>query len=162
MDFYTDERTALFIDGAETILACRALGFNIDFKKLRNLFSSRTRLLRATYYTLVGDEQEDSSTRSLTDWLAYNGYSVVAKPERTILSGGVRRGSANSIAVDLAIDALRLSPGLDHAVLFSGLPDFRYLLASLQKSGCRVSVVASRKSPECAVWTSCAARPTSS
>jgi uncharacterized LabA/DUF88 family protein len=151
MDFYTHERTALFIDGVDTISACRALGFNIDFKKLLGLFIAKTRLLRATYYTLAGDEPDDTTTRSLIDWLAYNGYAVVSKPERAIGSGGIRRGTANSIAVDIAVDAIRLSADLDHAVLFSGQGDFRYLLASLQKGGCRVSVVSSRKAAECAV-----------
>ncbi|MFZ9949240.1 MAG: NYN domain-containing protein, partial [Gemmobacter sp.] len=36
--FYKDDRLALFIDGANVHAACRALGFDIDYKLLRQEF----------------------------------------------------------------------------------------------------------------------------
>ena len=45
------------------------------------------------------------------------------------------------MGVELAVDALRLAPQLDHIVLFTGDGDYRALVASLQEMGRRVSVI---------------------
>ncbi len=39
MIFYPQERLALFIDGSNLYSAARALGFDIDYKKLLKLFA---------------------------------------------------------------------------------------------------------------------------
>ena len=46
LNFYPNERTALFIDGANLYAAARALGFDIDYKRLLALFSKQGRLVR--------------------------------------------------------------------------------------------------------------------
>jgi uncharacterized LabA/DUF88 family protein len=148
MNFYYNERTALFIDGADLDATCKALGFHVDFKKVLELFRSTTRLIRATYYALYSEDQEYSPVRPLVDWLGYNGYMTVSKPAKEISDSSGRHYVANSIAVELTIDAIQLAPSLDHIVLFSGSADFRSLLAALQKSGRRVTVISSRKAAE--------------
>jgi uncharacterized LabA/DUF88 family protein len=148
MNFYYNERTALFIDGADLDATCKALGFHVDFKKVLELFRSTTRLIRATYYALYSEQQEYSPVRPLVDWLGYNGYMTMSKPAKEISDSVGRHYVANSIAVELTIDALQLAPALDHVVLFSGSADFRSLLAALQKSGRRVTVISSRKAAE--------------
>ena len=45
------ERTALFIDGANLYATAKTLGFDIDYKKLLREFQSKGRLIRAFYYT---------------------------------------------------------------------------------------------------------------
>ena len=47
MLFYPQERLALFIDGANLYSAARALGFDIDYKKLLTEFSKKGILVRA-------------------------------------------------------------------------------------------------------------------
>jgi uncharacterized LabA/DUF88 family protein len=148
MNFYYNERTALFIDGADLDATCKALGFHVDFKKVLELFRSTTRLIRATYYALYSEQQEYSPVRPLVDWLGYNGYMTVSKPAKEISDTAGRHYVANSIAVELTIDAIQLAPSLDHVVLFSGSAEFRSLLAALQKSGRRVTVISSRKAAE--------------
>ncbi|MBP6013499.1 MAG: NYN domain-containing protein [Alphaproteobacteria bacterium] len=39
--FYPQEKLALFIDGANLYATARALGFDIDYKKLLNEFSKK-------------------------------------------------------------------------------------------------------------------------
>ena len=56
MLFYPQERLALFIDGSNLYSAARALGFDIDYKKLLNVFAGKGRLMRAFYYTALTDE----------------------------------------------------------------------------------------------------------
>jgi hypothetical protein len=44
---------AVFIDGANLHATVKALGFDIDFKRLLALFAQRARLIRAHYYTAI-------------------------------------------------------------------------------------------------------------
>src|SRR3954464_13952544 len=80
--FYTEERVALFIDGANLHAAARALGFDIDYKRLLKYFQEQCRLIRAFYYTAVIEDQEYSPLRPLVDWLDYNGFTMVTKPTK--------------------------------------------------------------------------------
>jgi len=47
MSFYPQERTALFIDGSNLYAAARALGFDIDYKRLLEVFKQKGQLIRA-------------------------------------------------------------------------------------------------------------------
>ena len=67
MHFYPEERIALFIDGANLHSTAKSLSFDIDYKRLYDLFATRARLLRAFYYTAMLDEQEYSPLRPLID-----------------------------------------------------------------------------------------------
>src|ERR1700761_8708829 len=80
--FYKEERSAIFIDGANLYGAARALGFEIDYKLLLKWGASKGRLLRAFYYTALIEDQEYSPIRPLVDWLDYNGYTMVTKPTK--------------------------------------------------------------------------------
>jgi uncharacterized LabA/DUF88 family protein len=73
----SDSRFALFIDGANLYATAKALGFDIDYRRLLKEFRSRGTLVRAFYYTAVIEDQEYTSIRPLIDWLDYNGYTVV-------------------------------------------------------------------------------------
>ena len=59
------QRSAIFIDGANLYATTKALGFDIDYKKLLKEFQSRENLLRAFYYTAMIEDQEYSSIRPL-------------------------------------------------------------------------------------------------
>src|ERR687894_2427966 len=93
------------------------------------------------YYTALVEDQEYSSIRPLIDWLDYNGYRVVTKPTKEFVDSAGRRKVKGNMDIELAIDALELSPYIDHMVLFSGDGDFRSLVEAMQRRGVRVSVV---------------------
>ena len=135
------QRTALFIDGANLYQTTKALGFDIDYKKLLKEFQARDNLIRAFYYTAMIEDQEYSSIRPLIDWLDYNGYHVVTKPVREFTDTAGRRKMRGNMDIELAIDALELAPHLDQMYLFSGDGDFRSLVRAIQRKGVRVSVV---------------------
>ncbi len=145
MVFYKDERLAIFIDGANLYGTARALGFDIDYKKLVDLFSKRGRLIRAYYYTTLLEDQEYSPIRPLIDWLDYNGYTMVTKPLREYTDSQGRRRLKGSIDIDLAIDAMEIADRVDHILLFSGDGDFRRLVEALQRRGVRLSVISTVK-----------------
>jgi len=148
MNFYTDERIALFIDGANLYAAARALGFDIDYKRLLALFKKQGRLVRAFYYTALIDDQEYSPIRPLVDWLDYNGYTMVTKPTKEFTDSSGRRKIKGNMDIELATDVMEMAERLDHVVLFSGDGDFRCLVEATQRKGVRVSVVSTvRSSP---------------
>ncbi len=148
MRFSAQERTALFIDGANLYAATRSLGFDIDYRKLLDFFGSKTNLLRAYYYSALLETEEYSPLKPLTDWLAYNGYSLVTKPAKEFVDALGRRRIKGNMDIELAIDMLELASSLDHVILFSGDSDFRRLVEAVQRKGVRVTVVSSiRTSP---------------
>ena len=141
------EKIALFIDGANLYATSRALGFDIDYRKLLSSFQKRGYLLRAYYYTALVEDQEYSSIRPLIDWLDYNGYKVVTKPAKEFTDAAGRRKIKGNMDIELAIDALELAEVVDHTVIFSGDGDFRTLVEALQRRGRKVSVVSTIASP---------------
>ena len=148
MLFYPEERIALFIDGANLYAAARALAFDIDYKRLLEVFGNKGRLIRAFYYTALIEDQEYSPLRPLVDWLDYNGYTMVTKPTKEYTDATGRRKVKGNMDIELAIDVMEMAQSLDHIVLFSGDGDFRRLVEAVQRKGVRVSVVSTiRSSP---------------
>ena len=132
---------ALFIDGVSLHATSRTLGFDIDFKRLLKEFEDRGSLLRAFYYTSMIEDQEYSSIRPLTDWLSYNGYTVVTKAVKEFTDASGRRKVKGNMDIELAVDAMALADQIDQMVLFSGDGAFRYLVEAIQRRGVRVTVI---------------------
>ena len=135
------DKIALFIDGANLHATCRALGFDVDYKRLLKEFQSRGTLLRAFYFTAIIEDQEYSSVRPLIDWLDYNGYTVVTKPTKEFVDAGGRRKVKANMNIELAVNAMDLAGHIDQMFLFSGDGDFRPLLEAMQRRGVHVTVV---------------------
>jgi uncharacterized LabA/DUF88 family protein len=134
------DRIALFIDGANFHATCKALGFDVDYKRLLTEFQSRGVLLRAYYFRTIVEDREYSSVRPFIDWLGFNGYTVVTK-EPFDVSG--RRKIKGSMNVELAVHAIEIADRIDRMFLFSGNGDFSPLLKGLQRRGVLVTVVSS-------------------
>ncbi len=139
------DRTALFIDGANLYAATRSLGFDIDYRRLLEYFGAKSNLLRAYYYSALLESEEYSPLKPLTDWLAYNGYSLVTKPAKEFVDALGRRRIKGNMDIELALDMIEQAPRLDHAILFSGDADFRRLVEAVQRKGVRVSIVSTIK-----------------
>ncbi len=146
MIFYPQERIGLFIDGSNLYAAARSLGFDIDYKRLLELFAAKGRLIRAFYYTALVEDQEYSPIRPLVDWLDYNGYTMVTKPTKEFTDAAGRRKIKGNMDIELAIDVMEMAPHMDHIVLFSGDGDFRRLVEAIQRKGLRVTVVSTVRS----------------
>src|SRR5690606_14706131 len=144
--FDSREKIALFIDGANLYATSKALGFDIDYRKLLSAFHERAYLLRAYYYTALIEDQEYSSIRPLIDWLDYNGYKVVTKPAKEFTDSTGRRKIKGNMDIELTVDALELVEIVDHFVIFSGDGDFRTLVGALQRKGRKVSIVSTMQS----------------
>ena len=64
--FYRDERLALFIDGSNLYAATKALGFDIDYKRLLKLGFLAPDIVEAV---LNGEQDAPASFRTLTKWV---------------------------------------------------------------------------------------------
>jgi uncharacterized LabA/DUF88 family protein len=137
----SSNKIALFIDGANLCATAKALGFDIDYKRLLTDFQNRGKAVRVFYYTAIVEDQEYSTIRPLIDWLDYNGYTVVTKAIKEFVDASGRRKVKGNMDVELAVNALELAEHIDQMVLFSGDGDFRSLVAAMQRRGVRVTVV---------------------
>jgi uncharacterized LabA/DUF88 family protein len=143
MSVSSANRIALFVDGPNFYATAKALGLDVDYKRVLKAFDDRGTLVRAFYYTAIIEDQEYSSIRPLVDWLDYNGFTVVTKATKEFLDSAGRRKVKGNLHIELAVNAMDLSRRIDEMVLFSGDGDFRSLVEAMQRRGVRVSVVSS-------------------
>ena len=136
-------KSALFIDGQGLVSTARALGFEVDFKRLIAMFEKGHTLLRAYFYASAGPSGEYDTARPLLDWLEYNGFTVrtTVEPEHGNQEG--RRRTRQRMRIDLTVDAMETAKYLENAFLFSGDGDYRALVEALQRRGVRVTVISS-------------------
>jgi uncharacterized LabA/DUF88 family protein len=147
MDFNKNERLAVFIDGANLYQASRSLGFEVDYRNLREYFTKQGILVRVYYYAAMLDSETYSPLKPLTDWLAYNSYALVTKPAKEFTDATGRRRTKGNMDIEIAVDMMTMAHThrIDHAVLFSGDGDFRRLVEEVQRQGVRVTVISSIK-----------------
>ena len=146
MLFYPHERMALFIDGANLYAAAKALGFDIDYRRMLELFIDKGQLVRALYYTALMEDQDYSPIRPLVDWLDYNGFTMVTKPAKEFTDPQGNRKIKGNMDIELAVDVMEMAEHVHHVVIFSGDGDFRSLVEAVQRKGVRVSIVSTTKS----------------
>jgi uncharacterized LabA/DUF88 family protein len=148
MYFESEERTAVFIDGPHLFAISKNNNVDIDYQKLLEFFRQETNVIRAHYYNAIVSTTTHEDTRNpikpVTDWLDYNGYDVLVKNAHSYTdNSGTRRYKGTNFNVNLTVDALNLSPRMDHAILFVGESDFCSLVDSLKNRGVRVTVISS-------------------
>ena len=141
MIFYPNDRTALFIDGANLYATARSLDLELDYKRVRESFAARSSLIRAYYYTAIVEEHDYSPLRPLIDWLDYNGYTIVTKPAKEFTDDHGRRKVKGNMDIEIAVDMLTIADSIDHVILFSGDGDFRRLIEAVQRKGVRTTVI---------------------
>ncbi|GGY51364.1 LabA-like NYN domain-containing protein [Parvularcula lutaonensis] len=138
-----DDRTAVFIDGANLYKTAKTLGFDIDYRSLLARLKRETRLVRAHYYTAMPEDKDAdySPLRPLVDWLDYNGFTMVTKTAREFVGQDGRKRYRGSTDIELAVDMVMMASKLDCIVLFTGNGDFRHAIQRAQEQGCRVICV---------------------
>jgi len=138
-----DDKTAVFIDGANLYKTAKTLGFDIDYKALLARMKQETRLVRAHYYTAMQEDKDAdySPLRPLVDWLDYNGFTMKTKASREFTDKEGRKRYRGSTDIELAVDMVLLAGKLDCVVLFTGNGDFKHAIMRMQEMGCRVICV---------------------
>ena len=145
MPLYEDDKTALFIDGANLYATTRGLGMQLDFSAMLEYFEERTRLVHSFYFSALSDSEEYNPVKPLTDYLSYHGYNVVTKTAREFTDTRGQRRIKGNMDIEMTVRMLELAPRLDHMILFTGDGDFRCAVDAVQRMGVKVSVVSSMK-----------------
>ena len=134
-------KIALFIDGAALYATAKAIGLDLDYKRLIKEFQSRGTLVRAYFYTAIIQDEDAPAVHNLIKWLDYNGYTVITKSVKEYTDVAGNRKAKGNMDIELAINAMDLGEHVDQIVLFSGNGDLRALVEAVQRRGARVTVV---------------------
>ena len=139
------ERLALFIDGADYSAMAKALGVNVDYRKLTDFFRRRSHFIRAFYYALSIDNSDNGRRTPLIDWLDCHGYTLITKPTKIFTEENDRRKLEAGMQLELKADAMQLASNIDHVVLFAGNRAYLGLVTELQQTGTKVGVVSTMR-----------------
>lgn len=143
-----DEKTAVFIDGANLFATAKAIGSEIDYRKVRDHFDQKSRMLRAHYYSAIleSDESDHIAIRPLIDWLDYNGWAVSTKLAKEYVDDCGRRKIKGSMNMEMAVDMIDVADKVDHVIMFSGDGDFTPAVNAVQQRGAKVTCVSTLRS----------------
>lgn len=143
---------AILIDGSNMSAALKAAGYRCDYNKIREFFNTDTsRLAYAGYFTALNPrvEGEIDNIRNLTDYLQYNGWTLITK-ETKRFADKVK----GNMDVELAVMAMKLAftGRITDIILFTGDGDFCSLVKALKEETIRVTAVSYYdKSEKCVI-----------
>lgn len=129
----SNQKVALFIDGANFYHAQREMGWWVDPKKLMEWVGQNYgNVNSATYY--LGEDDNDSHNRYMKA-LSRMGYSVFAKPVRFYDTETTQRKPRIDLDIEIVHDILTTKDQFDVCVLVSGSSNFRRTLETLKTLG---------------------------
>ncbi|WP_233787202.1 NYN domain-containing protein [Dulcicalothrix desertica] len=131
----SEEKVAIFIDGANLFYAAMHLNLEIDYTKLLRCLVKQRQLLRAYFYTPVDNGNEKQQGFLL--WMRRNGYRVFTK-ELVYLPDGSKKANMD---VEITVDMLTLARYCDTLILLSGDGDLAYAVNAVAYQGVQVEVV---------------------
>lgn len=136
------KRIAIFVDGSNYFYTQKVLGWKVDSERLLDYCKGYGEVVEAIYYT--GASNEIKQIKYL-NFLAYNGYSLVTKPIKTItdhLTGQTIQKS--NLDIEIVLDMFNMIDRYDMAILISGDGDFERALQQLKSRGKEVKVISTR------------------
>lgn len=131
-------RVAIFIDGANLFYSALQMGIEINYSRMLQCLVGESRLLRAYFYT--GVDRTNEKQQNFLLWMRRNGYRVVTK-DLVQFPDGSRKAD---LAVEIAVDMMKLVGSYDTAVLVSGDGDLTYAVNAIGYQGVRVELVSLR------------------
>ena len=156
LDFYPNERFAVFIDSANFRRSKQSINMYVDDVKLLEYFrknNGESIFLRIYHYASIPNEDGSQERSELVhrihrrlDFMAYNGFTVVTKPSKDFIDSSGEAVLKGNMDGETIVDMMAISENLDHIVVFSGDGDFRYAIEKLQERGKRVTVISSEGS----------------
>jgi uncharacterized LabA/DUF88 family protein len=144
--FYSNERTAVFIDAYALNKITQNRGIKVDFKHLKTAFAKRSVLSSMHFYTVFDAEIADNPFAKLLDFLAYNGYRVFRKNARVYLDADGKRSIRGTITTELSVDMVAMAKLVDHIVLIGTNVDYVHPVSVVKKQGTRVTVLSCKTS----------------
>lgn len=137
---YSMQRVGLFVDVQNLYYSAKALyKSRVNFEEIMREGVDNRNLIRAHAYAVKADSSEENQ---FFDALKRIGFDLRLK-DLQVFYGGQKKGDWD---VGISMDIMRLASKLDVIVLASGDGDFTELLVHARSLGCRVEVMAFRKS----------------
>ncbi len=134
------QRVAVFLDVQNLYHSAKNLyNARVNFDKVIELAVSKRTLIRAFAYVIKTKTGEE---RSFFEALTSLGIETRIKDLQEFY-GGLKKGDWD---VGIAVDAIRMSPGLDAIILVTGDGDFVPLVDYLKNRGKRVEVIGFERS----------------
>ena len=136
-------RVAVFVDGSNFWQACLLAKVRPDYRKVLAYVERHGELVSPHYFTALPPQGVDAPLRQLTDWLGYNGWTVVSKPTK-IIPGANADGSdkmKGNMDIEIVVQAFRMSEWITDLVLCSGDGDFKPMVEEMHNRGLRVHVI---------------------
>ena len=147
--FHVNQRVGVFVDIQNMYYSAINLhNSKVDFSRILADSVGKRQLIRAFAYVVKADVGEEES---FFEALEKMGFEVRSK-DLQVFIGGHKKGDWD---VGLAMDAIRMAPKLDTVVLVSGDGDFTDLVHYLNSQGCRVEVMAFRRSASSKLIDAC-------
>ncbi len=134
------QRIAVFLDVQNLYHSAKNLyNARVDFSKVVETAVSKRTLIRSFAYVIKTKTGEE---KSFFEALMNLGIEIRVKDLQEF-HGGLKKGDWD---VGMAVDAIRMSPGLDAIVLVTGDGDFIPLVEYLKNQGKRVEVIGFERS----------------
>jgi|SRR3989344_2022867 len=135
-------KAAVFIDAANVLYSQKALGWRVDYIKLKRYFEMQCTLVHIAFYT--GKVGAHEKQQKFLNKLSEEDIVVVSKEVKFIKIDGGKLLPKGNLDVELALDAFSRESQFDTLILFSGDSDFAHLLDLLKRKGKQVIVVSTR------------------
>src|SRR6266849_1548704 len=138
------KRIGIFIDGSNLYMSAKALGFRIDFTKLKQYYQTQGDVAQAMYFTALPPKDVESPLRRMVDYVEFNGFTVIQKETKEYLDVDNKKRLKGNMDVEIAVYMGEVANSLTDIILFSGDGDFRCLIESCQRAGVHCTVVSAR------------------
>jgi len=138
-------KVAIFVDGSNMFYAQKAVGYYIDFNRVKEFFSQEKDLFKAFFY--VGTTSPPAvKEKKFLDFLIYRcGYTVRNKEIKTILDDETGESKLKcNLDIEIAVEMFKEIEHYDTAILMSGDGDFESVIELLRSRGKTTEVVSAR------------------
>jgi len=144
--------TKVYIDGANMFYTQRKLGWNVDWKKVKNYLENAKGIIEWRYY--VGVKADDDKMQKYLRYLNVVGFNIFTKPLKKIRISDDEIPPKNyktdfiykaNFDVEITADILLDKTSSNEIVIFSGDSDFKYLVRKLKDISKKVTIFSSKK-----------------
>jgi len=135
-------RIIIFIDAANIIYSCKDLGWHIKYKRLKDYFETRARLIKIYFYTARHDDFE--GLNKLLAVLAKLGIQVKSRQLKIYKQRDGTQDVKGNVDGELIVDMMRFRKRYDTAILMSGDSDFVHIVDYLRELGKKIIIISSR------------------
>lgn len=136
-------RVAVFIDGDSVQKLSQSQGFEVDFKRLRDMYTQLSDTVTFEYFTVEPIDNQKSVLRKLLDWLELNGFRL-RNIEAEVTERDSIRVARAELVVWMALEIAAASKRADRIVIWSADRALLRAVGVAQEAGAAVTLVSDK------------------